>query len=133
MYPVSGQQSTKLLTLQISNDGLDLRSATKQYLKRPTHLLDDGTKYSIEGKHDIPFGTKHDPQQIIESVCVDLAIKQLLRRHEKVVVVLLGWIVTVLNTEILDVGLGKTKLDGCWVDGLGSGSSEFFGQVLAGQ
>jgi hypothetical protein len=133
MYPISGQQSTKLLTLQVSNNSLDLRSATSLYLIWPTHLLDDGTENSIEGKHDIPFSAKHDSQQILESIGVDLAIKQLLRRHEEVVVVLLGWIVAMLNTEVLNVGLGETKLDGCWVDGLGSGSSEFFGQVLAGQ
>jgi len=102
-------------------------------LSWPTHLLDDGAQYSVEGKHDIPFSTKHDPQQILESIGIDLAIKQLLRRHEEVIVVLLGWIVAMLNTEILYVGLGKTKLDGCRVDGLSSGSSEFFGQVLAGQ
>jgi hypothetical protein len=133
VYPVSGQQGTKLLTLQVSNNSLDLRSATSPYLIWPTHLLDDGTEYSIEGKHDIPFSAKHDSQQILESVGIDFTIKQLLRRHEEVVVVLLGWIVAVLNTEILNVGLGETELDGCWVDGLGSGSSEFFGQVLAGQ
>jgi hypothetical protein len=133
VYSISGQQSTKLLTLQIPNDSLDLKSATSLYLIWPTHLLDDGTEYSIEGKHDIPFSAKHDSQQILESVGIDLAIKQLLRRHEEVVVVLLGGVVAMLNTEVLDVGFGKTKLDGCWVDGLSSGSSEFFGQVLAGQ
>ena len=133
MYPITGQQSTKLLTLQVSDNSLDLSSATSPYLTCSTHLLDDGAKHSIEGKHDIPFSTKHDPQQILESIGIDLAIKQLLRRHEEVVVVLLGWVVAMFDTEILNVGLGKTKLDSCWVDGLSSGSSELFGQVLAGQ
>ena len=100
---------------------------------KPTHLLDDGTKYSIERKHDITFSAKHDSQQILKPIGVDLPIKQLLCRHEQVVVVLLGWVVPMLNTEILNIGLGQTKLDGCWVDGLGSGSSELFGQVLASQ
>ena len=133
MYPISGQQSTKLLTLQVSNDGLDLRSAIGPAFMKPTHLLDDGTKYPIEGKHDITFSAKHDSQQILEPVGVDLAIKQLLCRHEKVVVVLLGWVIAMLDPEILDIGLGQTKLDGCWVDRLGSGSSELFGQILASQ
>jgi len=133
MYPISGQQSTKLLTLQVSNNSLNLISATSPYVTCFTHLLDDGTEYSIEGKHDIPFSTKHDSQQILESIGIDLAIEQLLRRHEEVVVVLLGWVVAMFDTEILNVGLGQTKLDSCWVDGLSSRSSEFFCQVLASQ
>jgi hypothetical protein len=106
VHSISGQQSTKLLTLQVSDNSLDLRSATSPSLTRPTHLLNDGTQYSIEGKHDIPFGTKHDSQQILEPVCVDVAIEQLLSRHEQVVVVLLGWVVAMLYAKVLDVGLG---------------------------
>jgi hypothetical protein len=106
VYPISGQQSTELLTLQVSDNSLDLKSDTSPHFTWFTHLLNDCTKYSVEGEHDIPFGAKHDPQQIFEPIGIDIAIKQLLRRHEEVIVVLLGWVVAMLDTKVLDVGLG---------------------------
>jgi hypothetical protein len=133
MGPVPGQQSTELLALHIANDRLNLISATDSVYTRVTHLLDDGTEYSVEGKHDVSLRAEHNPKELLESIGINLAVEQLLGRHEQMVVVLLCWVFAMLDTEMLNIRISKTKLDSDWVDWLITNSGQFLCQVFACQ